>query len=457
MYISMPAVVYIALRRLGKIEVSFWSAGGFLFGVGLLGVALRGAIPDWVSFDLAVLMAYAGIALRIEAIRGELSRPRHLPILLAGVTGCWLIYVAILHLAADGARFAFYWSFSSVAISFLWMSALAIRLHRTQSLSSAIWLAAAYVPLGVLMLIRVAEVLLGMGQYGPLASGTLPPIVSIAATIACVLANTAYLGIYVERDSQMRIMQARAQARREENERLAGQIAHLDRQRGLGLLSDSLAHELSQPLSNIGLIADLGELREKPSSDRPGSSDNHAAFKEISGNVRLASGILERIRSFVRNTPPQRQVVQLDAVVGNVLALMDDWLRSEQTTVTQLKRGEALTFVGDPIQISQVMVNLLRNAAQATRGRASRQIELTLARETDTIVLCIHDNGPGFDSEFLARGIRSFSSTTLEGLGLGLSISQQIAELHGGSIGIANHPQGGAEVSLRLPAKDTSA
>lgn len=451
MYISMPLVVYIALRKLAKIEVAFWCFGGTIFGLGLLAVGLRGAIPDWVSYELAVLLVFFGTAIRIESLRGELGRPRHNPALLLTVAAFWLGYVAVLKLSDSGLKYAFYWSFFWIALGILWMAGLAKQLHRTQSLSSALWLAIAYVPLGALMLIRVAAVLLGYEQYGPIASSSLTPIVSVAATIACALANTAYLGMYIERDSQSRIIHAKLQARREENERLSGQIAHLDRQRGLGLLAESLAHEISQPLTNIRLIAGLAQVRPDPSTASIEANSRTTTFTDILRNLDLASAVLNRIRSFVRSAPPQRQDLRLDEIADNAIALMDDWLRSEGTTTRLHKEGGPLSLTGDHVQISQILVNLLRNAAQATAGSSKREIDVTIARDGDWVIARIRDSGSGFSDEALQRGITSFVSSKSDGLGLGLSISQQIAELHGGSIQLANHPLGGAELTLRLP------
>eukprot|EP01032_Pedospumella_encystans_P037538 gene37538-42518_t len=108
--------------------------------------------------------------------------------------------------------------------------------------------------------------------------------------------------------------------------------------------------------------------------------------------------------------------------------------------------------MGDPVQLSQILMNICRNAIQATQGQAYRHIDLRIWREGNLAHLSIRDNGMGLTPEVLAQVSTAFFSTKSDGLGVGLSISKSIATHHGGSLTISNAPQGGAEVHLILPA-----
>jgi C4-dicarboxylate-specific signal transduction histidine kinase len=102
--------------------------------------------------------------------------------------------------------------------------------------------------------------------------------------------------------------------------------------------------------------------------------------------------------------------------------------------------------------LSQILLNVLRNAIQATQGQPDRRIQITVRREKPSLVLEVVDNGPGMTPDVLAQIATPFFSTKPDGLGVGLSIAQSIAQQHRGSLHIDNHPDGGARVCLQLPA-----
>jgi C4-dicarboxylate-specific signal transduction histidine kinase len=101
--------------------------------------------------------------------------------------------------------------------------------------------------------------------------------------------------------------------------------------------------------------------------------------------------------------------------------------------------------------LSQILLNVLRNAIQATHGQPDRRIQISVRREKASLVLEVVDNGPGMTPDVLAQIATPFFSTKPDGLGVGLSIAQSIAKQHRGSLQMDNHPDGGARVCLRLP------
>jgi two-component system C4-dicarboxylate transport sensor histidine kinase DctB len=113
-----------------------------------------------------------------------------------------------------------------------------------------------------------------------------------------------------------------------------------------------------------------------------------------------------------------------------------------------------LAVWADPVQLSQIFMNVLRNAIQATHGQPSRQLRIRVWREGEMAHITLTDNGPGLPPEALSQAGTAFFTTKTEGLGVGLSISISIAQQHGGSLSIGNSPKGGAVVELQLPAVD---
>ena len=448
MYLSMPAVVYLALRHHRRMPVTAWTLGGGLFGVGLLLIGLRGIIADVISFEVAIFLIIVGNGLRVEALRRELGRPSTLGRITLAYSLGWLVYAVLRNIAAIDAKVSFCWAALVIAAGFIQIALLATTLYRRQALRTAIWLAAAYYPIAALLIARVIEVMVTSSPAGPLDPGVLASLVALSAIVACVITNTSFLGLYAERDSLAQVARAEAQARQEESARLGRQIAHLERQRGLGLLAESLAHELSQPLTNISLITDLERARAATASP---------ALDDIQLNVRLASELLDRIRAYAKDQQPALVPLPLDEVVRAVARLMRDWLQSEHIEIGQRIEGAPLTVAGDRVQLSQVLLNLIRNAAEASAGQAARRIEIAAFARNSQAIVQVTDNGPGFGDAALARGITAFETTKPDGLGLGLSISQQIVRLHGGELRLANGAQGGAEVQLILERCDRDA
>ena len=108
--------------------------------------------------------------------------------------------------------------------------------------------------------------------------------------------------------------------------------------------------------------------------------------------------------------------------------------------------------VGDKVQLSQILLNVYRNAIQAIAELDDRKIFVSVGQQDDRVVVRVRDTGPGVTEALRLRIGMPFVTTKTDGLGVGLSISKSIAEKHGGSLTIANAVDGGALVELNLPA-----
>jgi C4-dicarboxylate-specific signal transduction histidine kinase len=108
--------------------------------------------------------------------------------------------------------------------------------------------------------------------------------------------------------------------------------------------------------------------------------------------------------------------------------------------------------MGDKVQLSQIVLNVYRNAIQAMSDEKIRAINVSLEHDEQRVVLRVHDSGPGLSESLRDQVGHPFVTTKSDGLGVGLSISKTIAEMHSGSLTIANAVGGGALVELNLPA-----
>jgi len=448
LYFLMPLVVWMALRTQKTTSIAQWCIGGELFGLGLLLISLRIQVPDWISYDLAALCMHVGNVTRIQAMQNELGKPMSRPVFAGVVSIFWLGYETGRMIEPYGS-YHFIWSLLAIAFQSLWIAHLSRQLAARESIDSARWLSLAYLPMAVILCVRVLQVVSGSASHGPLIDGYTSMGMALLGIVAAVMGNTSFLGIYAERASRQQIQKAKEDARREETARLGRQIAHLDRQRGLGLIAQSLAHELSQQLANINIIAERAELKAIQAKGLDNAWAQCAA--DILRNTQVAVDIMNRIRGYIKAKDIEFQPVNLQQVCTNVTHLMNDWLRSEQIGLEIQMPEQDLSVQGDPVQLSQILFNLLRNAGQACSHRPQPRITLRLYTEGDHAMVQVQDNGTGFNPQALLNDTKQLVSTKIDGLGVGLSISSHIAELHHGSLSLNNAHEGGAQVTVSLP------
>lgn len=132
--------------------------------------------------------------------------------------------------------------------------------------------------------------------------------------------------------------------------------------------------------------------------------------------------------------------------------LVADEADRHKVALTLPPANQSLSISADPIQISQIILNVIHNAIQAVMQSPLRKISVELTYQDEMAIVRIFDSGPGLAPEVLSHIGKPFFTTKVEGLGMGLSISRSIAEQHGGKLTLANGDNGGAVVTLTLPA-----
>jgi C4-dicarboxylate-specific signal transduction histidine kinase len=218
-------------------------------------------------------------------------------------------------------------------------------------------------------------------------------------------------------------------------ERLA-QLAHVSRLTTMGELVSELAHELNQPLY---AIANFSEACLNLARNSPASQENELVpwLEQICEQSHRAGEIIKRVYSFVRKTPAQARAVDINALVHECGRLLQVNLR-HQGVALRLELADGLPEVWvDPVQIQQVLVNLMNNAIDAMSHlpRTEREILVRSRRnETEEIEVSVTDHGRGAAEENLERLFEPFFTTKAEGMGMGLSISRSIIEAHDGRL-----------------------
>ena len=214
----------------------------------------------------------------------------------------------------------------------------------------------------------------------------------------------------------------------------------------LGQMSAAVSHELNQPLAAMKTyLAGARLLLQRRRPDEALSS-----FQRIDDLIDRMGGITRQLKSYARKGDVELEAVDLRDSVRAGLSMMAPQLGKMAVTITTTLPSEPVVVLADPLRIEQIIVNLLRNALDAVKGRDDRRIKIFLVLG-ETILLSIEDNGPGIrDPEKLFEPFYTTKKPG-EGLGLGLAISAGFAAELGGRLVARNAPDGGAVFELLLP------
>ncbi|WP_290871054.1 PAS domain S-box protein [Aquabacterium sp.] len=213
----------------------------------------------------------------------------------------------------------------------------------------------------------------------------------------------------------------------------------------MGEMASTVAHELNQPLAAIsnycsGMISRVNA----------GNIENEAligALEKTSRQAQRAGQIIHRIRQFVKRSEPQRQPARVRDITDAVMELAVFEMKRRRVTLHANVANRLPMLMADPILIEQVLLNLLKNGAEAIDGaqmpQSRRHIDLRVQQryfedQGDVVEFSVTDSGPGMKEEMLARLFEAFHSTKAEGLGIGLSLCRSIIESHHGRIKAEN-------------------
>jgi C4-dicarboxylate-specific signal transduction histidine kinase len=215
-------------------------------------------------------------------------------------------------------------------------------------------------------------------------------------------------------------------------------------------MAASIGHELNQPLTAILTNAQL--VKRGLQTGRLTTDAALPFLEKIEYNTQRASGILERIRSFMRTGTVHRDQVNLHEVVNSVLQLMEADLASHSVGIELSAMDMPLYVSGDALELSQVTLNLMKNAVESMSGTSERSIQIGLDMVDGNARIRVRDSGPGLNEEQNAKAGTPFFTTKQQGLGMGLAISRSIVRKHGGALTLTNADDGGCSGALAMVA-----
>ncbi len=454
LYIILPMTAWTVLSDQRSKAAMLWCAGGELLGVGLLLIGLRVFLPVWVSYPLANGLMWTGILIQVMALRGVLEQP------LAAMRMAILVLLSLcifefFRVVLEDATLRFSWSMSIFTVVFLYISYLSWRIWLTHQLKSARWLAPVYLIIAISTLVRAQRALAGDAVPDAVEQGVGSVLTVVSGLLISILGNFAFVGMFLERATKGQIEATAQRVRQEENARLGEQIAQLERQRTLGTMSYSLAHEFSQPLTAISMDAHV--IKTCLDADQPNVKQIGETIEDVERSVNRMVKLIERVRNFIRPTQGEFENVDMKVLVRDVEQLLFHDVKVQKIKFEWDFDADDCTVSGDKIQLSQVVLNLYRNAIQAMVNSEERKIFVTVSRDEQHVVLQVRDTGPGLADSVKDNIGQPFVTTKTEGLGVGLSISRTIAERHTGRLTMTNAVGGGAIAELNLPVANRNA
>jgi PAS domain S-box-containing protein len=214
-------------------------------------------------------------------------------------------------------------------------------------------------------------------------------------------------------------------------------LARVTRVVAMGELAAAIAHEVNQPLTAIVTngnfcLRTLGSATSNPDELR-------AAIREIVNDGTRASAVISRILGLLTKEAPNRTELDINQVIKDVTILLrNEFTRNRVSLRTELP-SDLPRITGDPVQLQQVLINLIMNAIEAARTSTSgrREILIRSAKNPHDVLVQVQDSGPGIKPELAHRIFEPFFTTKAKGIGMGLSISHSIIESHGGCLDIA--------------------
>ncbi len=264
---------------------------------------------------------------------------------------------------------------------------------------------------------------------------------------------TLRMTLFQRESAELRALNMRLQREIAERERVEKTLevaeqtlAQSSKLAALGEMSAAVSHELNQPLAAMKTY--LAGARLLLRRNRP--EEALASFGRIDGLIERMGAITRQLKSYARKGADAFSPVNLGEALASSLSMMEPQLRQRHVKITQILPEEPVIVSGDRMRIEQVMVNLLRNALDATKSVSEPDVEIILAAG-DTAVLTVRDNGHGIEN--IESLFEPFYTTKQpgDGVGLGLAISSGIVNDHGGRLTARNSQHGGAVFEMQLP------
>lgn len=233
-------------------------------------------------------------------------------------------------------------------------------------------------------------------------------------------------------------------------------VAHVSRMMSMEELTASIAHEVNQPLTAV--ITSARACERWLTGEPPNVDTARASLERIIRDGNRASQIISRIRSLFKRNPPQKEPVDLNELILEMIALQDSEGAVDGVAIQTALAADLPTLYADRVQLQQVVLNLMRNAIDAMTEIADRPKQLSInscMERAGRVSVSFTDSGVGLSPDHADKIFNAFFTTKANGLGMGLAITRSIIESHGGRIRAKPGPHG-TTFEFTLPTESTA-
>lgn len=445
LYFFTPIVTWIVLAPERTRSTVFWCGGGMLLGIGTALGALNKFFPDILGKLVLSYFLLLSTMLRAHGLLVFVGRGLNRST-WGKVSAVYIALFTVLYFVVGGGftqRYVTTWHI----FGYTYLLYVAWLVSKEAHSQSILWISGVY----CLTIIALGNVLLESfttGKNIDFLAATPANILLITSGIASAfLSHIGYVGMVLERTRQREKEAIAEKVRLEVLCQFNEQIAHLQRQQMMGDFAICLAHEINQPLTVILSSANLAN--RGISQDRFKSNEVQQLIGHILVAVRRASHIIDQIRRYIRPITDSTTPTNIDEAILEAIEILRLEPRFNCVEVQYVQQTEITMVLGNHVQVSQILTNAIRNAMEAVVG-IQGFVQILVCPDEDEVCISVFDNGPGFSPEALVQAGQGFFSTKPEGLGVGLSVSRNIAVYCGGSLVWGNQPNGGGFVHLGL-------
>ncbi|MGZ5931939.1 MAG: two-component system sensor histidine kinase NtrB [Rhizomicrobium sp.] len=234
---------------------------------------------------------------------------------------------------------------------------------------------------------------------------------------------------------------------------LQSEMLHVSRLTDMGQVAAGLAHELNQHLTAILNYTNAG----LDIADERGDDELKSVFGKVAEQASRAGNIIRRLRAFIEKRGPNRTDEDITRTIDEAIRLGQINAAERGIKLRVLFEQDLPNVSIDRVQIQQVLINLMKNAAEAMERSDRRELTVTISRVAPELVqVSVADTGPGISDDMTEKLFQPFVTTKAAGMGMGLSICRGIIEAHGGRLWLESNPDGGATFRFNVPvAQDT--
>lgn len=447
--ITVPIVAWVAVGAPRTGGGIYWFLAALFGGIGI-GVALirpsLSFLHPFVLDQITNFGVFLALLLRWRAMEEQAGKP--CPWTLVGmdlaVFGAVLSVLYLLEL--DIARSVF---LSLLYAYVAWKLFAASRALYRQMPTLAVGLCVVFAFMLMVSFSGTALFSLQGEPFRAVGTGHLVSATALISFGASILTNFVWVGVVSYRTNEAREQRLLEHEREERRAQIGRELARVEAKSSIEVLSTGLAHELGQPLAAMLTAAQL--CRRMVDDGLVDSRTASALLDSILSSVTRATAIIEKTRVTHLAASPSASVSDVAEIIEQTVALGASDAAAIGAQISFNFAATPLRARIDPVHLSQVLANVLRNAVQALGNSPVRQIFIKAEPHGKSIRITVTDTGPGISTAALERVGSLFFTTRQDGLGMGLAVSREILAGCGGALELQNVETGGLRVTLEVP------